>query len=264
MFEYNVSKGILDSYHAKLQDALQSDAIVVGSGPSGLIASFFLAKAGKKVVIFERELAPGGGVWGGGMFFNDVMVQKEAASILAEIGVKLPAEKEGFYTIDSVYLASTLISKAVEAGATLLNMISIEDIMFAKDESIGGVVLNWAPVHKEHMHVDPLMAISHCVLDATGHPSEIVNVLTKKNTIELNTPTGKVMGERSLKCKKAEIATVDNTCEIYPRLFVSGMAANGVAGAYRMGPVFGGMIRSGKKVAELMLKRIDEEAPIYD
>ena len=60
MFEYNVSKGILDSYHSKFQSALQSDAIIVGSGPSGLIAGYFLAKAGKKVVMFERELAPGG------------------------------------------------------------------------------------------------------------------------------------------------------------------------------------------------------------
>jgi thiamine thiazole synthase len=264
MLEYNVSKGILDSYHTKLKSALDSDAIIVGSGPSGLVAGYFLAKAGKKVVMFERELAPGGGIWGGGMFFNDVMVQEEAATILSEIGVELPEVKDNFYTIDSVYLASTLISKAVEAGVTLLNMISIEDIIFAKDESIGGVVLNWAPVHKEHMHVDPLMAISHCVLDATGHPSEIVNVLTRKNEITLNTETGKVMGEKSLKCRKAELATVENTCEIYPRLFVSGMAANGVAGAYRMGPVFGGMIRSGKKVAEQMLQCIDSEAPIYD
>jgi len=264
MLEYNVSKGIVDSYHAKLKNALDSDAIIVGSGPSGLIAGYFLAKAGKKVVIFERKLAPGGGIWGGGMFFNDLMVQEEAASILAEMGVKLPAAKDNFYTIDSVYLASKLISNALEAGVTLLNMISIEDIIFTKDESIGGVVFNWAPVHRDSMPVDPLMAISRCVLDATGHPSEIVNVLTRKNTITLNTETGKVMGEKSLKCRKAELATVDNTCEIYPRLFVSGMAANGVAGAYRMGPVFGGMIRSGKKVAEQMLDRIKSEAPIYD
>ncbi len=31
------------------------------------------------------------------------------------------------------------------------------------------------------------------------------------------------------------------------------MASNGVSGSFRMGPIFGGMLLSGKKVAELML-----------
>ena len=30
------------------------------------------------------------------------------------------------------------------------------------------------------------------------------------------------------------------------------MAANGVSGSFRMGPIFGGMLMSGKKVADLM------------
>jgi len=41
------------------------------------------------------------------------------------------------------------------------------------------------------------------------------------------------------------------------------MAANAVYGAYRMGPVFGGMIRSGKKAADLMEEVIKGPAPVY-
>jgi len=55
---------------------------------------------------------------------------------------------------------------------------------------------------------------------------------------------------------KGELQTVENTREVYPGLFVSGMAANAVYGGYRMGPVFGGMLLSGLKVAEEILARL--------
>ena len=71
----------------------------------------------------------------------------------------------------------------------------------------------------------------------------------------MNTPTGGVIGERSLNVELGEQTTVENTKEIYPGLFVSGMAANGVSGSFRMGPIFGGMLMSGKKAAELNLRK---------
>jgi thiamine thiazole synthase len=61
------------------------------------------------------------------------------------------------------------------------------------------------------------------------------------------------MGEMSMSAEEGETTTVENTKEIYPGLFVSGMASNGVSGSFRMGPIFGGMLLSGRKVAELML-----------
>ena len=65
-------------------------------------------------------------------------------------------------------------------------------------------------------------------------------MVARKNDIKLNTPTGGVIGERSLNVELGESTTVENTKEIYPGLFVSGMAANGVSGSFRMGPIFGG------------------------
>jgi len=50
--------------------------------------------------------------------------------------------------------------------------------------------------------------------------------------------------------------TVENTREVYPGLFVSGMAANTVCGGYRMGPVFGGMLLSGQRAATEILKKL--------
>lgn len=81
-------------------------------------------------------------------------------------------------------------------------------------------------------------------------------MVARKNDIQLNTPTGGVIGERSLNVELGEQTTVENTKEIYPGLFVSGMAANGVSGSFRMGPIFGGMLMSGKKAAELICEKL--------
>ena len=47
---------------------------------------------------------------------------------------------------------------------------------------------------------------------------------------------------------------LENTKEVYPGLYAAGMACNAIFGAPRMGPIFGGMLLSGKKVAELILE----------
>ena len=57
----------------------------------------------------------------------------------------------------------------------------------------------------------------------------------------------------------AERSTLDNTREAFPGVFVAGMAANATFGSYRMGPIFGGMLLSGKKAAELILERLSAE-----
>ena len=44
---------------------------------------------------------------------------------------------------------------------------------------------------------------------------------------------------------------IRNTKEVYPGLIVAGMAANAVFGSPRMGAIFGGMLVSGKRAAEV-------------
>jgi thiamine thiazole synthase len=53
----------------------------------------------------------------------------------------------------------------------------------------------------------------------------------------------------------AETTTLENTREVFPGLYVAGMSANATFGSYRMGPIFGGMLLSGKKAAELIAPR---------
>ncbi|MDI3527810.1 MAG: sulfide-dependent adenosine diphosphate thiazole synthase [Tenuifilum sp.] len=255
--EYLVSKGIVDSYFEKFKKILEVDVAIVGGGPSGLLASYYLAKSGKNVVLFERKLAPGGGMWGGAMMFNDIIVQHEALPIVNELGINHKPYAEGLYVIDSLQATSSLIYHASKAGATLMNCISVEDVVI-QDEKVNGVVINWAPVHRERMHVDPIIVTAKVVLDATGHDCEVARILERKNGIKLNTPTGSVIGERSMSVYEAEKTTIENTKEIYPGLFVSGMAANGVSGSFRMGPIFGGMLLSGQKVANTILNAVNQ------
>lgn len=220
-----------------------------------MVAAYYLAKRGAKVSLFERKLAPGGGMWGGAMMFNEIVVQEEALHILKEFGISYTHYNDAYYTVDSVQATSALIYNATKAGATIFNCTSIEDVVF-QDGKVGGLVINWAPVHRERMHVDPLVIISKVVIDGTGHDCEVARTLERKNNIRLNTETGKVMGERSLSIEEAERTTIDNTKEIYPGLYVSGMASNGVSGSYRMGPIFGGMLLSGEKVAQLIMEKL--------
>ena len=241
----------MESYFAKLNSCLELDAAIVGGGPSGIVAAYYLAKAGRKVALLDRKLSPGGGMWGGAMMFNDIVVQQEALPIVEELELSYRAYRDGAYIIDSVHATAGLLYQATKAGATIFNCYSVEDVVY-KQGRVGGVVVNWTPVLREGLHVDPLTLISKTVLDATGHDCEIAKTVARKNGVRLNTPTGGVIGEMSMDAAEGERTTVDNTKEIYPGLFVSGMAANGVSGSFRMGPIFGGMLMSGKKVAELM------------
>ena len=226
--EQIVSTGIIDSYFAKLKSNLSIDVAIVGGGPSGIVAAYYLAKAGKKVALFDRKLAPGGGMWGGAMMFNDIVVQEEAMPIVRELGVSYKDAGNGTYIMDSVHTTSALIYGATKAGATIFNCYSVEDVIF-KNNTVSGVVVNWTPVLREGMHVDPLNILAKIVIDGTGHDCEIARVVARKNDIKLNTPTGGVIGERSLNVELGESTTVENTKEIYPGLYVCGMAASAVS-----------------------------------
>ena len=254
MIETRVSQGIVSTYFDKLQKNLELDVAIVGGGPSGIVAAYYLAKAGLKVAQFDRKLAPGGGMWGGAMMFNQIVVQKEALEIVKEFDINFKPY-EDLYVMDSVESTSALLYKAVHAGATIFNCYSVEDVVF-KNNVVSGVVVNWTPVLREGMHVDPLNIMAKCVIDGTGHDSEMCKTVARKNGIRLATETGDVIGERSLDVEAGEAEVVNGTKEIYPGLYVCGMAASAVSGTPRMGPIFGGMLMSGKKVADLIIAKL--------
>lgn len=257
--DITVSQAIIERYYKKLLDILEIDAALVGGGPANLVCGTILGENGIKAALFESKLAPGGGMWGGGMMFNEIVVQDSALPILQEMGIDYKEYSPGYFTADSVEAASTLISRCVKSGTKIFNLIKVVDVMFREEKKkkrVGGLVLQWTPVEHINLHVDPLTIRAQYIVDGTGHQAEVCAIITRKIDAQLNTGTGKVMGEMSMWADRAEELTIENTAEIFPGLYVTGMAANAAKGGPRMGPIFGGMLLSGKKVALELLGKL--------
>jgi len=139
-------------------------------------------------------------------------------------------------------------------------LIGVEDVMIREGDKIAGLVLNWSATSLAKLHVDPLAIRSKMVIDATGHESEICHIVVKKLGAKLRTKTGEVMGEKPMWAEVGEREIVENTKEVYPGLIVAGMAANAVFGSPRMGAIFGGMLLSGKRAAEVVAQILQKVA----
>ncbi len=253
--EIAISKAIATSFLEKFKECMEADVVVAGGGPTGLLASYYLAKKKVKVVLFERKLSVGGGMWGGGMMFNQIVVQEQSKHILDQLGIRCERYEKGYYLADSVEAVSTLCSQATRVGARIFNLMSVEDVMI-RDETVTGIAINWSAVELAKLHVDPMTVRSKFVVDATGHDSEVAKIIESKLGPRLNTETGRIMGQKPMWAEVGEKAILDNTKEIFPGVYVAGMAANVVFGGPRMGPIFGGMLLSGEKVARLLIGRL--------
>ena len=114
--EQEISRAITTTYHDKLLSRITSDVFIVGAGPSGLTAAFCLAQRGLDVTLCEKRLSPGGGIWGGAMAMNQVVIQEGALPLLDEIGIRHKPWNNELHVVDAVELAAGLCVNA--AGST--------------------------------------------------------------------------------------------------------------------------------------------------
>lgn len=250
--ELTVTRGIVESFMEDFLDSLDLDVAVAGAGPSGLTAARLLAADGLKVAVFERNLHIGGGIWGGGMLFPRIVIEEEAADLMTDVGISLRPWQDGTLIADAVESATKMTAAAIDAGARIFVGIEVEDVVINDDDRVCGVVINWGAVTAAKLHVDPLAVHSKVLIESTGHPCEIAEVLLRKIPgARLDSGDECVPGESSMNAVQGEAALIVNTREIYPGVVACGMAANAVRMSPRMGAIFGGMLLSGQVAAEV-------------
>lgn len=124
--EKQITKAIISEFSREFEDYIETDVIVVGAGPSGLIASKELAEKGVKTLLLESNNYLGGGFWIGGYLMNKITLRAPAQGILNEIGVPYKEAEEGLYVANGPHACSKLIAAACDAGVKVLSMTKFE------------------------------------------------------------------------------------------------------------------------------------------
>jgi thiazole biosynthesis enzyme len=249
--ETAITRAIVEEFAREFSEYVESDCIIIGGGPSGLVAGRDIARAGKKVVIIERNNYLGGGFWSGGYLMPKITVRHPAERILDELGVPYKTVSQGLAVCDAPHACASLIAAACAAGAKAFNMTMLEDIV-VKDGRVCGAVINWSPIAslpRQIAALDPVAIEAKVVIDATGHDATVVKKLEQRGLM-------KTKGEGAMWIEKSEDLIVEHTGECFPGLIVTGMAVGTVYGLPRMGPTFGSMFLSGEAAAKVALEKM--------
>ncbi|MBS3763192.1 MAG: sulfide-dependent adenosine diphosphate thiazole synthase [Candidatus Brocadiia bacterium] len=248
--EEKVSRAIVSAFSQELLEYIESDCLIIGGGPSGLMLAREVASSGLKTLIVERNNYLGGGFWLGGYLMNKLTIRAPAQKELDDLGIPYTQAEEGLYVADGPLACSKLIVEACEAGAKVLNMTSFEDVVVREGGRVAGAVINWTPVANLPVQVrcvDPISLKADYVVDATGHDAFVLHSLEDRGFFETK-------GYGAMWVERSEDLIVQKTGEVHPGLIAVGMSVSTAFGVPRMGPTFGAMLLSGKKGAEVILK----------
>jgi len=250
--EKEVTRAIVGEFMSQFNEYVESDCIIIGAGPSGLMAGRELALKGVKTLIVERNNYLGGGFWIGGYLMNKLTVRSPGEKILKELGIPYKEVQPGLCVADGPHACSKLIAAACDAGVKFANMTVLEDVVLREGNRVAGVVINWTPVQalpRQITCVDPVALEAKIVVDSTGHDAAVVKKLEERGIV-------KTIGTGAMWVEKSEDLIVEHTGELVPGLVVIGMAVSTTYGLPRMGPTFGGMLLSGKRGAEVVLEKL--------
>ncbi len=252
--EKDVTRAIVGGFLKQFEEYAESDVIIIGGGPSGLMAGRELASRGLKTLIVERNNYLGGGFWIGGYLMNKVTLRAPAQEVLAELGIPHEEASEGLYVADGPHACSKLIAAACDAGVKFANMTIFDDVVLREGNRVAGAVINWTPIAslpREITCVDPVAIESKMVIDATGHDACVISKLEERGLAE-------TVGFGAMWVERSEELILEHTGEFVPGLVITGMSVSTAYGLPRMGPTFGSMLLSGKRAAEVVLEKLPD------
>jgi thiamine thiazole synthase len=255
--EKEITRAIADMFHETLVECADADVIIIGAGPSGLMAGRELAGMKFKTLIVEQNNYIGGGFWVGGYMMNPVTVRAPAQKIFDELKIPYKQVSDGLYATPGPNACSKLISAACDAGVKFLNLTKFDDLVL-REKRVSGVVVNWMPVSalpRNITCVDPVALEAKMVIDASGHDSVAVKRLMDRGLV-------KFAGMNPMWVEQSEDLVVEHTGEVFPGLVASGMAVTETFGLPRMGPTFGAMLLSGMRAAEITAMKLKEIAHV--
>jgi len=177
---------------------------------------------------------------------NTVTFRAPSEKILDEYKIPYQKAEEGLFCASGPHATAALIASACEAGARVLNMTRVDDVVH-RNKRVEGVVINWSAIShlpRQISCLDPISIESKIVIDATGHDAVVCRSLEKRKLL-------KMADYGPMDVAASEDLIVEHTGEVYPGLLACGMAVSTVFGIPRMGPTFGGMLVSGRKVAQI-------------
>ena len=189
---------------------------------------------------------------------NVAVVQGEAVALLDEMGIRCTPRRENLHAVDAMELAAGLCWNALQVGAAIFNLMTVEDLCLRQGR-ITGVVVNRTTIAGT-LPVDPIVFSAQATLDATGHEAVLVQCL-RKRCLLAGSPAAAGTGEAPMDATAGENFVVERAGEVFPGLWLSGMSVSATLAGPRMGPIFGGMLLSGKRVAEAILGTLPRPSP---
>lgn len=287
--ESDITSEMVSSFHHDIRKSLNCDAIVVGSGLSGLSCVYHMLQLGEKlkmdrppkITLIEKSFRPGGNGWAGTSFFNSVVVRKPAHHLLESLGVSYQNRNDKYVVLkNGIELTSKLLNyvsshsnvsifTGYEANEILLTSpndsfspVRGVAVAFGGDSNSNGNNVS----NSTNTNMTPLYFNTETVVCCSGSQPASSSGL-RQNLRRYSTwgwadmpldHTAKTTSHPPTDVQQAEDYMVSSTREVSNGLFVAGSELCWLDGCAQSGPTVGGRLQSGLIAAQLAMKHIEK------